>query len=102
MEDLDYQTPALGRKFRHRFIQRFEMTKAIRDRELTLEEYQERTHRVINAPLNIMFSQIHTVNNRRSDLYRLNIIRLYLIKSFRGRCHALGKPVRGQRTWSNA
>lgn len=98
MDDLDYETPALGRKFKHRFIQRFEMTVAIRRRQLTLEEYQSQTHRVINIPLNIIFSQVHTVNNRRNDLYRLNIIRLYLIKSFRGRCHALGKPVRGQRT----
>ena len=36
------------------------------------------------------------------DLKRLNIIRLYLIKSYRGKCHALGKPTKGQRTWSNA
>lgn len=27
---------------------------------------------------------------------------MYLIKSYRGRCHALGKPVKSQRTWSNA
>ena len=45
---------------------------------------------------------LNTVNNRLDDLYKLNIIRLYLIKSYRGRAHALGKPVRGQRTWSNA
>jgi ribosomal protein S13 len=30
------------------------------------------------------------------------MVRLYLIKTFRGRCFALGKPSRGQRTWSNA
>jgi ribosomal protein S13 len=59
-------------------------------------------HKVIVQPLNIMFSQIHTVNHRVFDLKKLNIIRLYLIKSYRGRSHALGKPVRGQRTWSNA
>ena len=29
-------------------------------------------------------------------------MRLFLTKSYRGRCHALGKPVKGQRTWSNA
>ena len=32
----------------------------------------------------------------------LNIIRLYLIKSYRGKAHAIGKPVKGQRTWSNS
>ena len=56
----------------------------------------------IVSPLNIIFSQINSVNNQLSELKRLNTLRLYLIKSYRGRCHALGKPVRGQRTWSNA
>jgi len=37
-----------------------------------------------------------------SNLLGLHILRKYLIKSHAGRCHALGKPVRGQRTWSNA
>lgn len=25
-----------------------------------------------------------------------------MVKSTKGKCHGLGKPVRGQRTWSNA
>lgn len=50
---------------------------------------------------NNMFSQMNSVNNSYEDLKRLNIIRLYLIRTYRGWCHALGKPVRGQRTWSN-
>lgn len=56
----------------------------------------------ILQPLNIIFSQINSVNHKLSEIYRINIIRLYLIKSYRGRCHAIGKPVRGQRTWSNS
>ena len=52
--------------------------------------------------MNIIFSQISSVNNDPVRIQKLNAIRLYLIKSFRGRCHAIGKPVRGQRTWSNA
>lgn len=52
--------------------------------------------------LNRYYSQISSVNNQVSELVRLNILRLYLIKSYKGRCHALGKPVRGQRTWSNS
>lgn len=44
---------------------------------------------------------MNSVNNSYEDLKRLNIIRLYLIRTYRGWCHALGKPVRGQRTWSN-
>ena len=52
--------------------------------------------------LNIMFSQLTSVNNTSADLTRYNLLRLYLIKTTRGRSHALGKPSRGQRTWSNA
>ena len=56
---------------------------------------------IVNT-LNALFSQINSVNNQLNELNRLNIIRLYLIKSYRGKCHAIGKPTNGQRTWSNA
>ena len=48
------------------------------------------------------FARASSVNNDVSDLLRYNFIRLYLIKTFRGKAQALGKPSRGQRTWSNA
>lgn len=57
---------------------------------------------MIRVPLNIIFSQINSVNNPVYELKRFNVIRLYLAKTYRGKSHALGKPVRGQRTWSNA
>ena len=63
-----------------------------------LLDYQTLTKKPILQPLNIIFSQVNTVNNTLFDIQKLNIIRLYLIKSYRGRAHALGKPVRGQRT----
>lgn len=56
----------------------------------------------IVTPMNIIFSQINSVNNQLPELKRLNTLRLFLTRSYRGKCHALGKPVRGQRTWSNA
>jgi ribosomal protein S13 len=49
-----------------------------------------------------MFSRLTTVNNSIFDVTRYTLLRLYLIKTTRGRAHALGKPSRGQRTWSNA
>lgn len=55
-------------------------------------------HRV----LNIFFSQLGSVNNDYFEMKKYNLVRLYLIKSFRGRAQAIGKPSRGQRTWSNA
>lgn len=72
------------------------------DKQTHLIDYSDNASRVLIAPLNIILSQVNSVNNKVDELKRLNIIRLFLIKSYRGRSHALGKPVRGQRTWSNA
>jgi hypothetical protein len=47
-------------------------------------------------------SQLAGINNNIFDVVRFNMIRLFLIKTFRGRCSILGKPARGQRTRSNA
>ena len=52
--------------------------------------------------LNRIFSTMNSLYNQVTELNRLNIIRLFLIKSFRGKAQAFGKPSRGQRTWSNA
>ena len=48
--------------------------------------------------INMYFSRLISINNHINELIKYNIIRLYLIKTFKGRCHALGKPARGQRT----
>ncbi len=48
--------------------------------------------------INMYLSQLTSINNDIFELMKYNLIRLYLIKTFRGRCHALGKPSRGQRT----
>ena len=52
--------------------------------------------------INILLSQIVSVNNQVNEIQKANLIRLYLTKTYRGRAQALGKPSRGQRTWSNA
>ena len=52
--------------------------------------------------LNTLFSQLTNINSLVSELVKYNSLRLYLTKTTRGRSHALGKPSRGQRTWSNA
>jgi ribosomal protein S13 len=99
------QLPGLGPGFKKELVNRFELSyidKDIRIKDITLEDYQLSNFTPLFRPLNIIFSQVNSVNNRYNDLLRLIIIREYLIKSYRGRCHAIGKPVRGQRTWSNA
>ena len=103
LQELFENAPGLGKRSKHLFIQRFELEHFRRFKKTTdLVDYQKSNYKPLDRPINILFSQINTVNSRIQDLHRLAIIRLYLIKSYRGRCHALGKPVRGQRTWANA
>ena len=59
-------------------------------------------HKFFIKTVNILLSQISNVNLSLKNLEKLNILRYYLIKSYKGYCHSIGKPVRGQRTWSNA
>ena len=101
--DIFNYTPGIGKKFKFFLKKRFELTYFRRffKRE-TVYFYQNFYKKQITTPLNIILSQIHSVNNFFWDLKKLNIIRYYLIKTYRGKCHFLGKPVRGQRTWSNA
>lgn len=47
---------------------------------------------------NRLLSQMSSINYQIQEIQRLNLIRLFLIKSFRGRAQAMGKPSRGQRT----
>ena len=102
-EELFENTPGLGPKTKKLFIRRFELKYANKFLPtVDLVTYQKTNNKPLDRPINILFSQLHTVNSRINELHKLSIIRLYLIKSYRGRCHALGKPVRGQRTWSNA
>ena len=93
--------PGLKNKSITIFIKRFEL------QHFSLPENTEKTfssklsldrRKIINMYL----SQIISINHNIFEILKYNLIRLYLIKTFRGRCHALGKPSRGQRTWSNA
>lgn len=79
-------------------ISRFELTPLKRNPSVPLAEALP----TLPASINMLFSQITTVNNTVFDVMRYSLLRLYLIKTTRGRSHALGKPSRGQRTWSNA
>lgn len=85
-------------KGRKAFIKRFEFNHMIKKKDENLNTLDLDRRKVINMYL----SRITSINNTINELIRYNLIRLYLIKSYRGRCQALGKPSRGQRTWSNA
>lgn len=101
-ENIFENTPGLNRRFKHSILDRFELKNHVSTRSSLISDLESEYHSNFIEPLNIMFSQVNSVNNIFEDLKKFNILRLYLIKSHRGRCHALGKPVRGQRTWSNA
>lgn len=85
-----------------RMFARLELNFSISILRMDLTNLGSQTHREFVSLLNNLFSQINSVNESYLELKKLHIIRLYLIGSYKGWCHALGKPVRGQRTWSNA
>lgn len=70
------------------------MQKVYKDRSVSLIHYPKTMH----STLNKLFSKISSINSPISEVARYNIIRLYLIRSYRGRAQALGKPSHGQRT----
>ena len=92
------ENTGLSDKSKEKLIKRFELNFLLYDNEKTFINVSLDRRKIINMYL----SQLTSINNTIFELIKYNLIRLYLIKTFRGRCHALGKPVRGQRTWSNS
>ena len=92
------ETIGLSGKSKKKLVKRFELNFLIYNKEKTFTDLSLDRRKIINMYL----SQLSSINDNIFDLIKYNLIRLYLIKTFRGRCHALGKPSRGQRTWSNA
>lgn len=88
----------INTSFKNTLIKRFEMYQTIVSSKTLLPFYGKEVLRSFN----LILAQVGSINKPTSELTRLNLIRLYLIKTFRGRGHSLGKPIRGQRTWSNA
>lgn len=95
-------TPGLGTSSRKKILNRLEIPNTLNSLKANVTDLGKVSNLSLTTPLNIIFSQINSVNNQVPDLKKLNTLRLFLTKSYRGRCHALGKPVKGQRTWSNA
>ena len=92
------KTGGFGWKTKNLLVKRFELNCLAKIPNKPINEINE----TVPTSLNLLFSRVTTVNNSIFDITRYSLLRLYLIKTTRGRCHALGKPSRGQRTWSNA
>lgn len=88
----------LGNTTKKKFMKRFELNLLYINPFNTFLDYDKDVRKLVN----ILLSQITSVNNQISEIQKYNLIRLYLTKTYRGRAQALGKPARGQRTWSNA
>ena len=84
----------LGLITKMKILKRFELNLLYTNHFNTFLEYDKDTRKLIN----ILLSQITSVNNQISEIQKSNLIRLYLTKTYRGRAQALGKPSRGQRT----
>ena len=98
VKDFFINNHGLAYKSKKKFIQRFELNFFLYKKDQSLLTLPLDQRKIINMYL----SQIISINSSIFDLIKYNLIRKYLIKTFQGRCHALGKPSRGQRTWSNA
>ena len=94
IEDLFFELNGLGKTSLYLFKKRFELGYFKYKPDNNLSSLSMDDRRV----LNMYFARASSVNNDVSDLLRYNFIRLYLIKTFRGKAQALGKPSRGQRT----
>ena len=88
----------LGFSTRYKFIKRFELYSLYHNNNLTFLDTEEE----VRFSMNVILSKITSLNYQISEVHESNLIRLYLIKSYRGKSQAMGKPSRGQRTWSNA
>lgn len=92
------QVEGINQRYLIALLKRFDLNIFFYNRHTPLISIDKETKRSINRT----FSNFLSINYTVMDVNRLNIIRLFLIKSFRGKSHAMGKPSRGQRTWSNA
>tara|TARA_B110001469_G_scaffold120009_1_gene128088 strand:+ start:488 stop:877 length:390 start_codon:yes stop_codon:yes gene_type:complete len=87
-------------KFKQILIQRLEVTTfyVYYSNLYYLLDYSSIFFKKLTKTINIVLSQINNVNLNLREIKKINILRKYLVKSYQGYCHAIGKPVRGQRT----
>lgn len=95
-------SPGISTSFNKMVCKRFEMSNFIKNSKKSIIDQELIYDISLKRSINTIMSQILSVNNNISYLVRLRLIYQFLIKSYVGKCHAVGKPVRGQRTWSNA
>lgn len=88
----------LAHKTRFLFIKRFEFKLMLENRTASLNSLHIEEKKAIN----LFLSKLLNINSNIFKWTYYNLIRLYMNRSKKGKAQALGKPSRGQRTWSNA
>jgi ribosomal protein S13 len=88
----------IGKAIYKLLILRFEFIKITKNRKTSLLNYSAS----FSKSINILLSKMTSIDTPIKELQILHILRLYLLKTYQGKSHMLGKPVHGQRTWSNA
>jgi ribosomal protein S13 len=78
-------------------IQKLELSTQLKTRPLCSNLPESKTRSI-----NVYLARIASVNDPFTSFAQAANVRYYLVKAYRGRCQAIGKPARGQRTWSNA
>ena len=96
--ELKQFTPGLGLKHKTILLKRLELTNSTNINLTYINSFKSLYKKNLVLLLNSYYSQINSVNDQLNNLLLLNVVRLYLIKTYRGKCHLLGKPTRGQRT----
>lgn len=96
--ELKQSTPGLGLKHKITLLKRLELTNSTKTNLTYVNSFKSLYKKNLVFLLNSYYSQISSVNDQLNNLLLLNIVRLYLTKTFKGKCHLLGKPTRGQRT----
>ncbi len=96
INELFLELRGLGIRSKFFFIKRFEFGRFrySPNQNFNLLNLHSEQKKIINMYL----SQMSSVSHEIDVLERYQAVRLYLIKTFRGRAQALGKPSRGQRT----
>ena len=97
-----YSTYGAGGSLKNLIRSRFEVSEESSMSKKSVIAIEGHHKTFVAKPLNIIMSQLFSVNNNPLYLVRLRVISQFLNKTYRGKCHAVGKPTRGQRTWSNA
>ena len=102
LKDITRETYGLNSSFSDLIKHRFEFSKYDKRSSESFINNESVLRVQIVKSMNFLLSQLFSVNNNLFYLVKLRIIYSFLQRTYIGKCHAIGKPVKGQRTWSNA